>query len=263
MASLKRKPTPKTKDHRALYMETVTAVIQKTEHLNHEVIQVFLELPDNSNIPFCSGQYLECHIDDNISAFSIANADTKNNIIELHIRDTPNEETPSTTYHYFLKSKTVKITLPKGNCVYNSNEKKPVLFICGSTGFAQMKSMLEEAFSKKVNQPLYLYWGAQIAADLYMHELPEMWEQQYQNFKYVPVISNPTDQAPGNKAEPWTGRKGFVHHAVMEDFGTLKDIQVYVSGSPGMVYAIYDDFIKHGLNKGCMSADVFDYAPRE
>ncbi len=47
--------------------------------------------------------------------------------------------------------------------------------------------------------------------------------------KYVPVISNALPE------DNWTGRTGFVHQAVMEDFPDLSGHQVHACGAPIVV----------------------------
>jgi CDP-4-dehydro-6-deoxyglucose reductase len=82
-----------------------------------------------------------------------------------------------------------------------------------------------------------LYWGARRPKDLYLDELARRWAaDRPQQFKYVPVISDalPEDQ--------WTGRTGFVHRAVMEDFADLSAVQVYACGVPIMVESARRDF---------------------
>ncbi|MBL4869201.1 MAG: NAD(P)H-flavin reductase [Pseudomonadales bacterium] len=234
---------------------TIVAKIEKTQNLTEDMLQVILRLPSEQNIRHYSGQYLECDIDGKITPFSIANSDAGDNTVELHIRNIPGNSNSTVVLNHCLTSTSLKIMVPKGNCVFNPNDTRPVIFICGSNGFSQMKAMLEEALAKNLTQSLYLYWGAQIPSDLYMNDLPEKWAQQHSQFNYIPVISNNTDQ-------PWKGRTGLVHHAVLEDFPSLENFQVYSSGSPGMVYAIYDDFVAQGLDKNSMAADVFEYAPR-
>jgi CDP-4-dehydro-6-deoxyglucose reductase, E3 len=49
------------------------------------------------------------------------------------------------------------------------------------------------------------------------------------NLRYVPVISNATPE------DNWTGRTGFVHQAVLEDFADLSGHQVYACGAPIVV----------------------------
>ena len=46
------------------------------------------------------------------------------------------------------------------------------------------------------------------------------------NLRYVPVISNAVPE------DGWSGRTGFVHAAVLQDFPDLSGHQVYACGAP-------------------------------
>ena len=94
-----------------------------------------------------------------------------------------------------------------------------------------------DLFHKNVARQATLYWGGRRPKDLYMHALAERWAAEHGNFRYVPVVSDalPEDQ--------WTGRTGFVHRAVMEDFPDLSGHQVYACGVPVMVDSARRDFI--------------------
>jgi CDP-4-dehydro-6-deoxyglucose reductase len=82
-----------------------------------------------------------------------------------------------------------------------------------------------------------LYWGGRRPKDLYMNALPQQWATEHaQLFKYVPVISDALPE------DGWTGRTGFVHRAVMQDFPDLSGHQVYACGIPVMVDAARRDF---------------------
>ena len=93
--------------------------------------------------------------------------------------------------------------------------------MAGGTGFAPIKGILEHAFHLGVTRPLHLFWGVRAKQDLYLHELALGWEKQHANFHYTPVLSEP-------KAEDrWTGRRGWVHEAVVSDYPDLSGHEVY------------------------------------
>jgi len=111
-----------------------------------------------------------------------------------------------------------------------------VVVLASGTGFAPIKSLLEQAFFKNNTREFVLYWGARTKADLYMQELPELWALEHGNFRFVPVLSDATPQCN------WQGRTGFVHRAVMEDFPDLSQYQVYACGAPIVVDSARQDF---------------------
>ena len=121
---------------------------------------------------------------------------------------------------------------PLGTFFLREDSDKPVVFVASGTGFAPIKSIIETARQKGITRPMTLYWGGRRPRDLYLDRLAASW-----GIPYVPVISD----APPE--DGWTGRTGFVHHAVMQDFPDLSGYQVYACGVPIMVDSAKRDFI--------------------
>ena len=64
-----------------------------------------------------------------------------------------------------------------------------------------------------------------------------------------------TDALP---EDHWTGRTGFVHHAVMQDFPDLSGHEVYACGAPIVVESAQRDFVARcGLPADAFFADAF------
>ena len=98
-----------------------------------------------------------------------------------------------------------------------------------------------------------LYWGARSRADLYLSAMAEEWQSKYPKlFRYVPVLSGAQPE------DHWTGRHGYVHQAVMEDYADLSAYQVYACGLPAMVEAAHRGFIaERGLPEHEFFSDAF------
>jgi CDP-4-dehydro-6-deoxyglucose reductase len=132
--------------------------------------------------------------------------------------------------------------------------------VAGGTGFAPIKALAEHIFAEGINRedsgkvfrPVVLYWGARSRQDLYADDLPSRWSSEQPNFRYVPVLSEARPE------DAWTGRTGFVHRAVMEDFLDLSGHQVYACGAPPMIAAARRDFTALcGLPEDQFFADAF------
>jgi CDP-4-dehydro-6-deoxyglucose reductase len=124
-----------------------------------------------------------------------------------------------------------------GSFFLREESDKPIVFVASGTGFAPIKGIVEHAIHNGISRPMVMYWGARTKADLYMHELAASWESQLPNFRYVPVLSEALPE------DNWTGRTGFVHQAVLDDFADLSGHQVYACGAPVMVEAAHKSFI--------------------
>jgi CDP-4-dehydro-6-deoxyglucose reductase len=95
-----------------------------------------------------------------------------------------------------------------------------------------------------------LYWGCRAKRDLYMLDVPASWTRP--GFTFIPVLSDPTPECQ------WSGRTGFVHRAVMQDFPDMSGVQVYACGAPVMVDAARADFSSQcGLPAEEFFADSF------
>jgi CDP-4-dehydro-6-deoxyglucose reductase len=125
---------------------------------------------------------------------------------------------------------------PLGSFFLREQSEKPIVFVASGTGFAPIKAIIEHAFFVGIRRPMTLYWGGRVRADLYMSELPEKWSREHPHFQFVQVLSE------AQESDQWTGRTGFVHLAVMEDFPSLEAYQVYACGAPVMVEAAHRDF---------------------
>ncbi len=200
-----------------------------------------LQLPAAERFQFLAGQYLEFLLKDGQRrAYSIANAPEQEGPLELHIRHLPGglftdfvfgAVTPA------LKEKDIlRFEGPLGSFFLREDSKKPIIFLAAGTGFAPIKSIVEQMQAKKMDRPIHLYWGGRRPSDLYLNHLCKTWETEIPNFKYIPVISD------GLPADAWQGRTGFVHQAVIDDHPNLKGFQVYACGAPVMVNAARDDF---------------------
>ena len=203
-----------------------------------------LQLPAAERFQFLAGQYLEFLLKDGQRrAYSIANAPDQEGPLELHIRHLPGGLFTDPIFgakEPALKEKDIlRFEGPLGSFFLREDSKKPIIFVAAGTGFAPIKSIVEQMQLKKIQRPIHLYWGGRRPSDLYLDELCQSWARDIPDFKYIPVIS---DAAPEDQ---WAGRTGFVHRAVMADHADLKPYQVYACGAPVMVNAARQDFSSH------------------
>jgi CDP-4-dehydro-6-deoxyglucose reductase len=224
-----------------IQFKTLPCRVQKLERLADDVMVIYLKLPANERLQFLAGQYIEFLLKDGSRrSFSMGNPPHDDELIQLHVRHVPGG---SFTDHVFGKLKErdiLRFEGPLGTFFLREDSAKPIVFVASGTGFAPIKAILEHVFHKGVTRPMVLYWGGRRPKDLYMNELAQKWAaEHWQDFKYVPVISDALPE------DAWSGRAGFVHRAVMEDFPDLSAHQVYACGVPLMVDAARRDFTAH------------------
>jgi len=217
-----------------IQVKTLPCRIQKMERRADDVMVLGLKLPANERLQFLAGQYIEFLLKDGKRrSFSMANPPHADELIELHVRHVAGGQF---TDHVFGKMKErdiLRFEGPLGTFFLREDSDKPVVLVASGTGFAPIKAIVEHALHKGIKRPMTLYWGGRRPKDLYMDALAKTWPIQY-----VPVISDALAE------DAWTGRTGFVHRAVMEDFPDLSDYQVYACGVPIMVDSARRDLVQ-------------------
>lgn len=234
-------------------VKTLPCRVADHKQLAHDVMAVWLKLPDNQRLQFMAGQYLNFILNDGRErAFSIANAPHDDELIELHIRHVDGGEFTDYVFDRMQDKAILRIRGPLGTFILREDSDRPVIFMAGGTGFAPIKGQIEHAIYIGDKRPMTFYWGVRSEADLYMGELAQRWADEHDNISFIPVMSEPSAK--------WQGRTGFVHEAVIADNPDMSRFDVYMAGPPVMVNAGKDAFMQAGLAVEHMFSDSFDFA---
>jgi NAD(P)H-flavin reductase len=225
--------------------------IDRMERLSEDVMRLCIALPAGERIEFIAGQYINIVLaGGQRRAFSFANAPHDNALIELHVRRIPGGLFTGQVFATMKPGDAIDFEGPLGRFTLRESER-PILFIAGATGFAPIKSIVEDAFHRGIRRPMQLYWGVREMKDLYALELAQTWQREHANFTVVPVLSH---AAPD---DPWPGRRGFVHEAMLADHPDLSGYEVYACGSVQMVNAAVPAFLAQGLGEQFCFSDAF------
>jgi len=237
-----------------LPVKMLPARVEKLRKLNHDVMEVTLKLPASQSLKFLAGQYVEVLLrDGKRRAFSVANAPSEDQSLELHIRHVPGGHFTTHVFDEMKERALLRIEAPLGT-FYIRESERPLILVGGGTGFAPLKGIMEDLMAQGLDRPVHIYWGVRSKADLYMDDLPRGWAQRYDNVSYVPVLPDPQTE------DAWEGRTGWVHDAVAEDFADLSAYDVYMSGPPPMIVAAQNAFREQGLPAEQLYSDSFEYS---
>ena len=244
---------PEVYSPQTLPTHEVSAQIHSIEPLSKDISRVMLTLPAGKPISWHAGQYLELLLDIGPCAFSIASPPGGREL-ELHVRHTADNPASLQIMDILRDAATVRIRLPGGQRFIDTGAlpDKPVCFICGSTGFAPAKAMIETLLEADFPHRISLYWGARVRDDLYLHTLAQSWHESGK-VDYVPVLSEQQDDA---------FRQGLVHQAALTDLDAPQQALFHIGGSPAMAWAVFDALRAAGVSAEQIHSDVYDYAPR-
>lgn len=242
-----------------LEIKTMPTKVHKKEFLSHDVVRLYLKLPEAERLQFRAGQYIDILLPDGRKrSFSLANAPHDDALIELHIRHVEGGDFTGYVMDELHEKDILRIEGPHGSFFLREESNRPLVFMAGGTGFAPIKGIIEHALAEGLKQPMFLYWGVRAQKDLYLDALPLKWAKHLPHFHFIPVFSAPTADQPSDV------RTGYVHDAVIQDFPDgLSEFDVYASGPPVMVHAGFDAFKQHGLPEDHYFSDAFEFqAPK-
>jgi CDP-4-dehydro-6-deoxyglucose reductase len=213
-----------------------------------DVIILNLQLPAADPLQYHAGQYVEIILRDGARrSYSMANAVHTGPGMDLHIRHMPGGKFTDHVFGAMREKEILRLEGPYGSFYLREESSLPIVLLASGTGFAPIKALIEHMQLKAITRATTLYWGGRRPADLYMHDWVMAKCAEMPNLKYVPVVSDALPE------DAWTGRTGFVHKAVMQDFADLSGHQVYACGAPIVVESAQSEF----ASQCAMSPDEF------
>ena len=213
-----------------------TRVISLTKK-SDDVIVLQLQLPANDSFAYRAGQYVEFMLRDGARrSYSMASAPSLGPSMELHIRHMPGGKFTDHVFGAMKEKEILRFEGPFGSFFLREDSDKPIILLASGTGFAPIKALIEHMQHLGTERNVTLYWGGRRPADLYMQDWIAAQLQTMPHLRYIPVVSDATVE------DQWTGRNGFVHRAVLEDFPNLSGHQVYACGAPIVIESARRDF---------------------
>jgi len=235
-------------------VRTLPARVEQIDELTPDVRRLRLKPPRGKRLQFLAGQYMDVLLPGGKRrAFSIASGPSQEEFIELHVRFVEGGGFTGHVFEGMQPGEILRLEGPLGMFFVRLGSPRPILMMGGGTGFAPLKAMIEDLINAGDDRPVTLYWGVRTEKDLYAKSLIDEFAVQHPDFRFVPVLSEPEDD--------WTGRTGFVHHALLEDYPDLSAFEIYMSGPPAMVHAARKEFLAHGGSEDHLHYDSFDFAP--
>ncbi len=167
--------------------QSLSTKVKKIEPLNKYVSVLTLKTQRTKRLRFLAGQEVELTLKNKIIAtLPIASCPCDESFIQFHI------ENNSSPFSYCLNNElktgdTVKVDGPSGHFVLDRNSTKPIIFIAVDTGFAPVKSLIENALSLEVAEYIHFYWINTQAEKPYLHNICRAWNDALDNFKYTAI----------------------------------------------------------------------------
>ncbi|ATA26178.1 NAD(P)H-flavin reductase [Brenneria goodwinii] len=232
-------------------MTTLSCKVTLVEAITDTVYRVRL-LPE-APFSFRAGQYLMVVMDERDKRpFSMASTPMDTDFIELHIGASELNLYAMAVMERILQERTLTVDIPHGEAWLREESDRPLVLIAGGTGFSYVRSILLTALAQQPERDVSIYWGGRENKHLYDLGELEALATQYPNLQVIPVVEQPE--------EGWRGRTGTVLSAVLQDYGSLAEQDIYIAGRFEMAKIARERFCnERGALATHMFSDAFSF----
>ncbi|HBT70527.1 NADH:ubiquinone reductase (Na(+)-transporting) subunit F [Agrobacterium tumefaciens] len=196
-------------------------------------------------------------------AYSVASRPRDAGLIVLNIRlATPPPAKPqaspgivSSWLFGLREGDAVEVAGPYGHFGAQDSEREMV-FIGGGVGMAPLRAIITDMLERQGSRRKISFWyGARSRGELFYAEEFDELARRYQNFRWVPALSEPA------RNDAWEGETGFVHDVVfkayLKDHSAPEDCEYYLCGPPLMIEAVYAMLDECGVERESIFNDDF------
>ncbi|SCC37022.1 NAD(P)H-flavin reductase [Kosakonia oryziphila] len=232
-------------------MTTLSCKVTSVDAITDTVYRV--RLVPEAAFSFRAGQYLMVVMDERDKRpFSMASTPDQHDYIELHIGASELNLYAMAVMERILKDREIVIDIPHGDAWLRDDEERPMVLIAGGTGFSYARSILLTTLAQNPDREVSIYWGGREEKHLYDLAELEALSVDHPNLRVVPVVEQPE--------EGWRGRSGTVLAAVMQDFGSLSEHDIYIAGRFEMAKIARDLFCnERGAREDRLFGDAFAF----
>ena len=226
-------------------MTTLSCKVTSVEAITNTVYRV--RLVPEADFSFRAGQYLMVVMDERDKRpFSLASTPMEKDIIELHIGASELNLYAMAVMERIQQQRKIEVDIPHGDAWLREDSLRPMLLIAGGTGFSYARSILLTALAQQPERDIAIYWGGRESLHLYDLEELNALAVRHPNLTVVPVVEQTDAQ--------WQGRSGTVLTAVMQDFGSLAEHDIYIAGRFEMAKIARERFC---AERGAQEAQIF------
>jgi len=224
-------------------IKRLDCTVKSIVDLTYDIKEVTVQMPAGVEIDYVAGNYGQFEVppygdvkEATARAYSFSSHPQRKGELEFLIRLVPGGIVTTYVHKHLKVGQKVNIVAPVGD--FNVKDTGATMIcVAGGSGMAPMKSIFNEMIAAGTmgQRPIWYFFGARTTKDMYYLEWLWSLDKQYENFHFVPALSEPT---PGEK---WDGATGLITN-VLDDYLQNKiplddPKEGYLCGSPGMLDA--------------------------
>lgn len=189
---------PEARAADAIEPAILSAEVCKINRPQDDMVVLDLKSPRSQRLRFLAGQYARLSVAEGAAQhYAIASCPCDERQLQFHIC---REDSAFSRYVFerLSLSDTIDVQGPFGRFVLDEESPRSLIFLAWNSGFAPIKSLIENAMALDAAEHVHLYWCFDRSeGQPYMHNLCRSWHDALDNFVYtpLPVDSDAPDEA--------------------------------------------------------------------
>jgi len=230
-------------------MQEYLTQVTQIKYLTLHVLELSVRLVAPSEVEFSAGQYMQFKVGDNIfRSYSIAAPPLgENQSLTFCIKLEP--KGAGSDYVRTLRvGSDLLMRGPAGNFTV-AEPSQPIFFMAVGVGVAPFAAIIPDLLSRGYREKSRLLFGVRSEENVFYYDKFNRLAQQYENFKFVPVMSRPQSH--------WPGETGYVTTYVEVSYQLFKDHIFYICGNKEMVLDSRQILLKQGHDPNKIKLEIF------
>ena len=220
------------------------------ERLNEDFALLRVRTPRSRTLEFLAGQHVTLELPDAglRRSKSVASCPCNGMLLQFHVRRRQGDPFSEYVFRRLRRGEPVVVRGPRGRCTLHKEPGAGAVLIAFETGFAPVKSLIEQGLALEYSRPMHLYWGAETPRGHYLANLCRSWADAFETFRYR-LVHDLSPQALG----------GAIGRLVVGDHPRLGGFDIYIA-APGPVRAALEPALQAaGAGEARVSCDRLEY----
>lgn len=180
--------------------QTVITRVDRIDEPTPQVRIIQLRTPRSQTLRFLAGQTVSLEIDGVASSTrAIASCPCNGMFLQFHIRRNDDDPFARHVFEALRLRDCITVAGPQGRFILDEESTRPLIFLARGTGFAPIKSLIEQCFNLELTQSVTLYWDSDFARQPYLANYCRSWENAFDNFRYVPMVDETRRRTPSEQ----------------------------------------------------------------
>jgi CDP-4-dehydro-6-deoxyglucose reductase len=166
----------------------------KNVNIVGNVALLHLKTPRTNRLRFLAGQHVQ--LGGNgfpCATHTVASCPCDDRHLHFQIPQVAEDEFSNHVFSGLKSGDKLDIKGPSGSFILDEDSTRPLVFIAWRTGFAPIRSLIEQAMALELADTMHLVWIAENKQDRYLDNLCRSWADALDDFFYIPVDANLLD----------------------------------------------------------------------